>query len=95
MEDTWEAIFDVVINGRDVKGETYCEGGYRVSTTQKSDYEGYIGGDTGSTIIIPPSQAGTPIDIDAETLEELERTLVEDGEFSPDEAREIVDNFHE
>ncbi|MCK2149441.1 hypothetical protein MYE70_10220 [Marinobacter alexandrii] len=94
MSDTWETVFEAEIDGRNVKGEVYSKGGYKVSTTQKSDYEGHISSDDGSTIIIPPSAAGEPIEIDGESLDELERELVEDGEFSSSEAKKIVGKFN-
>lgn len=94
MNDTWDTVFEDKVDGRDVRGEVYSEGGYKVSTTQKSDYDGKLSSDEGSLTIIPPSGAGTAIEIHADTLEELERDLVDDGEFSSDETREITKKFN-
>jgi hypothetical protein len=66
---------------------------YRVTTTQKSDYEGNVFGDESSTTIIPPSAAGTKIQLDAETIEELEKELIEHGEFTHEEANSIASMF--
>lgn len=93
MADSWEEIFEKEVDGRPVKGEVYDEGGYRVTTTQKSDYEGDVSGDESSTVIISPSAAGTKIKLEGETLEELEKELVEHGEFSDEEAKSIASMF--
>ncbi len=92
MADSWSQVFEDTVGGRPVKGEIYDEGGYKVTTTQKEDYPGSLSGDESNTIIIPPREAGTPIEIEAETLEELEKDLVTEG-FSKDEAKTIVDKF--
>ncbi len=93
MVDFWSKVFDASIGGRSVTGETYNEGGYKVRTTQKSDYEGSVSGDSSSTLIMPPTAAGTSMEIEAESLEELESELISDGEFTQNEANEIVDKF--
>lgn len=93
MADSRSKVFEEAIGDREVIGEVYDEGGYKVTTTQKNDDDGSVAVDQTSTVIIPPSSAGTKIEIDAETLRELEADLVEDGEFTPEEAKEIVSKF--
>ncbi len=93
MADSWTRVFHDTIGGRSVTGEIYDDGGYKVTTTQKSDHDGGVSGDKSSTIIISPSAAGTPIEIDADTLKELESKLVTDGDFSKEEAEKIVGKF--
>ncbi|MBW1779072.1 MAG: hypothetical protein JRJ54_16045 [Deltaproteobacteria bacterium] len=93
MADLWKKLFETEVGGRPVKGDIYDEGGYKITTKQKSDYEGIISKDEFNTVIIPPADSGTPIEIDAETLDELERELIEHGEFSPEEAKAIVSMF--
>ena len=93
MSDTWKTVFEAEIDGRNVKGEVFSEGGYKVSTTQKSDFEGQVSNDDAGTTIISPSAAGEPIEIDCETLDELAEDLVEHGEFSSEEAKDIIEKF--
>ncbi len=93
MADSWSKIFEVTIGDRVVIGQTYDEGGYKVTTTQKSDDPGSVSGDQSSTVVIPPSAAGKKIEIDAETLSELEADLVSDGEFTAEEAEQITGKF--
>jgi len=93
MADSWKEVFEAEVDGRQVKGEVYDEGRYRVTTTQKSDYEGNGSGDESTTVIIPPSAAGTIIQLDCETVEELEKQLVEHGEFTYEEAKNITRRF--
>ena len=93
MTELWEEKFQTEVAGRSVKGEVYDEGGYKVTTTQKSDHEGKVSGDKSGTVIVPPSASGTSIEIDGETLEELENELVENGEFTREEAKKITSMF--
>ena len=93
MASSWKQVFEVEVDGRPVKGEVYIEGGYRIKTTQKSDYDGEGFGDESSKVFMPPSAAGTPIEIEAETPEELKNDLISDGEFSNDDAEAIVAKF--
>lgn len=93
MADSWSIVFKETIGNREVTGKRYDEGGYKVITTQKNDDDGSVAGDQKSTVIIPPSSAGTTIEIDAENLGELKAHLVEDEEFTPEEADEIVSKF--
>lgn len=72
--------------------KTSSEGDYRVSTTQGEDYPGSVSGDESSTIIIPPSRKGTPIDIDGETLGEISIGLAGEG-FNNKQIEEIVSHF--
>ena len=93
MANSWTQVFEVEVDGRPVKGEVYTEGDYKISTTQKNDYEGVVFGDDSSKGFIPPSAAGTPIEIEAESLEELKENLITDGEFSNEDAEAIVAKF--
>ncbi|WP_376695905.1 hypothetical protein [Wenzhouxiangella sp. EGI_FJ10305] len=93
MTENWETVFEIQVDGRDVKGERLSEGGYKVSSTQKDDYPGNVSSEPGSHTIIPPSAAGTPFELDAENLAELEKQLVESKEFSPEQAKQIVETF--
>lgn len=93
MADSWSKVFKEAIGNREVIGTRYDECGYKVITTQKNDDDGSVAGDQKSTVIIPPSSAGTKIEIDAKTLQELEADLVEEGEFTKEEAEEIVSKF--
>lgn len=93
MADTWTQVFDDTLDGRSVTGEIYDEGGYKIRTTQKRDDEGSFSTDKSGTIIMPPSEAGTTIEIEAESLDELENNLVNEGEFSAEQASNIVDRF--
>ena len=92
MADCWNHVFEDTVGDRPVKGEIYDEGGYKITTTQQKDFPGSVSNDEANTIIIPPTAAGTPIEIEAETLEDLEKDLVTEG-FSKDEAKAIVDKF--
>jgi hypothetical protein len=78
----WKEIFTKDVDGRKVVGSEHDDGGYRVSTTTASDYEGSVSGDESSTVIMPPVAAGSPVSIDGEDLEELRKNLIEEGEFS-------------
>lgn len=93
MVSSWTQVFDIEVDGRPVKGEVYIEGDYKISTTQKNDYGGAVFGDESSKGFMPPSAAGTPIEIEAETLEELKENLITDGEFSDVDAEMIVAKF--
>jgi hypothetical protein len=86
----WTKIFKVEIDGRPVTGLKSEDGDFRVSTVQKSDSEPKVFGDDASIGILDPMPAGRPIDIDAATIDDLRRDLVDDGEFSEDQVREIV-----
>ena len=93
MSDNWKTVFEKEVDGRSVKGTIYSEGGYKVRSTQKDDYPGNYSRDGNSHIFSNPSAAGTPFEVDAETLDELEKELIDCGEFTPDQAKEIVASF--
>jgi hypothetical protein len=88
----WKIIFETEINGRPVKGEVYEEGGFKITTTQKEDFDGSVSGDDGSPVITSPISAGQPIEFNAETLDELKKDLITDS-FTDEEATEIIDKF--
>lgn len=91
----WKDVFTKEVGGRQVTGSEHSEGGYRVSTTTASDYEGDVSGDESSTVIMPPVAAGSPVSIEGEDLADLRKNLIEDGEFSEEDADEIVAGFGE
>lgn len=93
MASSWTQVFDIEVDRRPVKGEVYIEGDYKISTTQKNDYEGNVFEDESSKVFMPPHAAGTPIEIEAETLEELKENLITDGEFSDEDAEVIIAKF--
>ena len=89
----WKDIFTKEVEGRKVAGSEHNEGGYRVSTTTASDYEGKFEVDDTSTLHIPPVAAGSKVSIEGEDLGDLRKNLIEDGEFSEAAADEIVAAF--
>lgn len=92
MNDTWTKHYEGVVEGRRVSVKTYSGGGYRVSTTQGQENQGDVYSDESSVTIIPSSLVGAPIDIDAESIDEMRGQLVQEG-FSADAAAEIVGHF--
>lgn len=94
MTSSWKQVFEVEVDGRPVKGDIYIDGDYKISTTQKNDFEGKVFGDESSVVLLPPSAAGTPIKIEAETLEELKKNLITDGDFSCEDAEIIISKFN-
>ncbi len=93
MADLWTNVFTDSADGRLVTGETYDEGGYKITTTQKTDNNGEASRNDYGTTIIAPSEAGRPIEIDADSLIELEQKLVSEGEFSKNDAKKIANKF--
>ncbi|WP_180875066.1 hypothetical protein [Stenotrophomonas maltophilia] len=92
MSGTWITHHDGFVEERRVIVQTYSDGGYRVKTTQGEDDAGDVFGDDSSTLIIPPSSKGSPIDIDGETIDEVREQLTEEG-FSEEAITEIVGYF--
>jgi hypothetical protein len=92
MPGTWTTHHKGTIGGRPVEVKTYSEGGYRVTTTQADNYDGHVGGDDSSVVIIPPSPKGTPINLEGETLDEIRRELASEG-FDKKQIEEIVGHF--
>lgn len=93
MADSWTTIFDETYSSRSVTGEIYSDGCYKITTTQKTDLDGTVSGDRSSTVIVPPTAAGSAMEITADTLDELKAELVSYGEFSIEEANNIVERF--
>jgi riboflavin synthase alpha subunit len=91
--DEWKKVYVGKVGGRSVEGDVYTTGEVRVRTTQKSDDPGSVVVDGTSTVVMTPRGAGSPITVEAETLDELETSLASDGEFSPQEAAEIVEGM--
>ncbi len=89
----WTRIFTDTIDNRPVEGMEFSEGGLRVKTTQKDDFDGEAEWvDNSNFIAVPPMPAGTIIEIEADTKEELKRELI-NSDFSPEQAQEICDKF--
>jgi hypothetical protein len=95
MSATWKTKFNEELGGREVSGAVFSEGGYRVTSTQREDYPGHFSSAGDSHIMLPPSPAGTPFSVEGETLEELQRELDECGEFTIEQAVQIVEWFCE
>lgn len=92
MADIWTTHHEGDVEGRPVTVQTHPEGGYRVKTTQGADDEGKVFGDESSTVIITPTAAGRPIDIEGETIDEV-RDQLKQEEFSEDAIQRIIDQF--
>jgi hypothetical protein len=92
MFGTWTTHHSGTVEDRDVTIQTHSDGGYRVKTTQGEDYDGDVSGDESSTVIIPPSPKGTPLDIDGKTLDEVRKQLSQEG-FSDGAISEISGHF--
>lgn len=92
MTDSWTTHYKGTVGGRDVEVKTSSEGVYRVSTTQAEDYPGSVSTDETSTIIIPPSAKGTPVNINGETLDAIRSDLAVEG-FNSQQIDEIVAHF--
>lgn len=90
---SWVEIFNTVIDNRDVKGWRYDGEDYRVDTTIKTSVGPKISGDQGQMVVMPAFSAGDPCQIDGATPEELRKNLVDDGEFTSDQAAEIIGLF--
>lgn len=89
MNQDWKRTFTGSIGGRPVETEVYVDGGYRVRTTQGADSPGTVDGEPGSLTVIPPTEKGTTVEIDGDTLDEVRDQLIEEG-FTEAEAIEIV-----
>lgn len=92
MNDIWATHRKGIYEGREVEVKTHSEGGYRVSTTQGQDHPGSASSDEAGTIIMPPTKAGRPIDIDGGTVEEVRKQLAQEG-FSKKAIAAIVKHF--
>lgn len=92
MIDTWTTHHKGLIGNRPYEAKTYSEGGYRVTTLTASDFDGGSYSDDSSSVIMPPVAAGTKVDIDSETIEELRRELLI-GEFDDAAVAEIISHF--
>ncbi len=88
----WTTHHEGEVEGRPVIVQTHSEGGYRVKTDQGADDEGTVFGDDSTTVIIPPTAAGRPIDIDGETIDEVRDQLKQEG-FGEEAIAEIVGHF--
>ena len=87
----WTEVFDIDVGGRSEKGSTHDEGGYRITTTMKSDYIPPPSNTPGITIGIPYA-AGDKIEWDEETLDEHVEAL-RHVEFSDEEIETILGAF--
>lgn len=74
----WNPIFEAEIESRPVTIERHDEGDYRIRTTQGADDDGFVQRDDSSTIIMPPTQRGTPITIEG-SMDDIAEQLVQEG----------------
>lgn len=88
MNNEWKKVFEINIDNRNIVGEIYFEGGYKVSTTQKHDVMIQVEG-------VFPLQIseGENIEIEAETLTELQNELINDSDFSEKQTLVIIEKF--
>jgi hypothetical protein len=94
MPSHWTTVYEGSFGGRDCKVQSYSEGGFRVITTQLCDEPGIFEAHGSSTLIIPPTTAGSEIHIEGETIDDLESNLLQDGGFSDDEAKLIISQLN-
>jgi hypothetical protein len=94
MSSQWTTVYEGSFGGRDCKVQRYSEGGFKVITTQLCDEPGDFEAVGSSTLIIPPTPAGTEIHIEGDTIQDLECNLVQEGGFSRDEARSITSQLN-
>ena len=95
MSDFWATHYEGEIEGRSIKVETYPRGGdrsYRVRSTQAKDHEGTVSSDESSIMIVPPTSAGRPIDLEGQTIDEVVEQLKKE-EFSNEAMNKIVSYF--
>lgn len=93
MNGTWTTHHTGNYEGRDVEVKTHSEGGYRISTTQAETVAGGVTSDGSTHVFGVTINAGDAIDIDGESIAEVSRALVEEGDFSAEAAGEIVKHF--
>lgn len=94
MPNLWRQVFKIKIGDRVVIGEIHQDGGFRVKTTTLKDEEGSAGWETESDFVaIIPKIAGSPIEYEAESLEELQQDLLKEGDFTEDEINTIIQEF--
>jgi len=90
MTPHWTTIYDGSLGDRPIKLMKYSEGGLKVLTTQPCDEPGLVESDSGSTLIFPPTEAGREIEVEGETLEKLKSNLIQQGDFSEEEAQQVM-----
>ena len=89
MTAEWKRINNGEIEGRKFELLRYKSSGLKVITTQRKT-ESSPGASDGTSHLMPfVISAGDTIEIEAETPERLEIELQNDGDFSPNGAREI------
>ena len=91
MNDVWTTIFSSVIEGRNVTLSRYSSGELKVTTSQKNT-ETTTGSSDGTTHLFPELiSEGDTIEVDAESITELEAELQTIG-FSIEAAKQISAN---
>jgi hypothetical protein len=89
MKEEWNEIYTGEIEGRKIELLQYESGDLKVITTQK-ETEISPGASDGTSHLMPSViSAGDTIEIEAKTPDQLEIELQNDGDFSPNGAREI------
>ncbi len=88
MNDVWTTIFSGVIEGRNLTLSRYSSGDLKVTTTQKNTVT-TTGSSDGTTHVFPMViSEGDTIEVDAESITELEAELQTIG-FSVEAAKQI------
>jgi hypothetical protein len=86
-------IWSGTVGGRRVTLKKDANGDLRVSTVTASDDEGRAVREGDAFMHLPPTPAGTNIDIDPDEARQLRDVLMEDGEFTSEEADEILSHL--
>lgn len=90
MKIDWRPLFVGPVEDRQVRLLTDGEGAFRVETTQKSESAGGLTVVGSSSMFGAVASPGDPLEIDAEDPDDLQRQLVEFGEFSEHAAAELA-----
>lgn len=89
MSDGWTSHHKGLIGGRKVDVQSHDDGGYRVCTVTAKDFDGSVVSNESGVAIMPPVPAGSPVDLEGETIAELAGELALEG-FAKDSIDEIV-----
>lgn len=76
---SWKTIKKVKLPSRDAEIQENGDGDYRIRTTTSVEDDGLAEVDENSILIIPPTPAGSPVDIDVEDIATLPKDLEEVG----------------
>lgn len=87
---TWTDVWKGPVGGRDVLLQRSDKGDKRVRTTARRDVNPTVSGDDSAVVFGVSGIKGDPITIDPRQGQSLRDALMENGEFTADEADEIV-----